>query len=185
MSSILVLSAHRTPDQSRINKAQVAALREVPGITVHELMREYPDYKIDVAREHELLKNHQHIVMMFPFFWYSSPAILKEWEDAVLTYGFAYGTNGTALQGKTLQVIVSTGGDEKAYTPEGYNRYPAKDQLLPFHAVANRTGMDWLEPLLIQGANNMTDEQVPHHVERTLALLKSQLSSRWLWATAL
>jgi len=53
--------------------------------------------------------------------------------------------------------------------------YPAKDQLLPFHAVANRTGMDWLEPMLIQGANNMTDEQVPHHVERTLELLKSQL----------
>lgn len=174
MSSILVLSAHRTPENSRINKAQVSTLRELPGVTVHELMREYPDYQIDVAREQTLLNAHQQIVMMFPFYWYTSPAILNEWQDAVLTYGFAYGTNGTALQGKSLQLVVSTGGDEKAYTSEGYNRYPAVDLLLPFHAVANRTGMDFLPPLLIQGANNMTDDQVPDHVARTVALLKSQ-----------
>lgn len=174
MSQILVLSAHRTPDNSRINQAQVAALRELPGITVHELMREYPDYQIDVAREQALLNAHQHIVMMFPFYWYSSPAILKEWQDAVLTYGFAYGSHGTALQGKSLQLIVSTGGDDKAYTSQGYNRYPALDLLQPFHAVANRTGMDFLPPMLIQGANNMTDDQVPDHVARTVSLLKSQ-----------
>jgi len=40
------------------------------------------------------------IVFHHPFYWYSSPAILKEWQDLVLEYGFAYGHEGTALRGK-------------------------------------------------------------------------------------
>ena len=39
MSRILVLTAHRTPDESRINKALIAALSPLPNVTVHELIR--------------------------------------------------------------------------------------------------------------------------------------------------
>lgn len=82
------------PDESRINRALIEAVRLLPNVTVHELIRAYPDYRIDVAREQALLESHDAVVMMFPFFWYSSPAILREWQDAVLTYGFAYGSEG-------------------------------------------------------------------------------------------
>ena len=122
MPRILVLTAHRTPDESRINKALIEAVRTLPNVTVHELIRAYPDYRIDVAREQELLQSHDAVVMLFPFYWYSSPAILSEWQDAVLTYGFAYGSEGTQLHGKPLQLVVSTGGDAQAYTAQGYNR---------------------------------------------------------------
>lgn len=113
MSRILVLAAHRFPDDSRINKALIEALRPLPNVTVHELMRVYPDYQIDVAREQELLQAHDVVVMLFPFYWYSSPAILSEWQDAVLTHGFAYGSEGTQLQGKPLQLVVSTGATRR------------------------------------------------------------------------
>ncbi|MFP3436113.1 NAD(P)H-dependent oxidoreductase, partial [Paraburkholderia sp. SIMBA_061] len=76
---ILALTAHRFPDDSRVNKALIEALNTLPKVTVHELMRTYPDYRIDVAREQELLQNHDAVVMLFPFYWYSSPAILSEW----------------------------------------------------------------------------------------------------------
>ena len=42
------------------------------------------------------------IVFQHPVYWYSSPAILKEYQDLVLEYGFAYGHDGHALDGKCL-----------------------------------------------------------------------------------
>ena len=81
MTKVLVLAAHRAPDESRINHAGVTALKSIAGVTVHELKREYPDHQIDVAREQALLLEHDAIVLMFPFWWYSSPAILKDWQD--------------------------------------------------------------------------------------------------------
>ncbi|CNJ11593.1 NAD(P)H dehydrogenase (Quinone) [Yersinia aldovae ATCC 35236] len=172
MSRILVLTAHRTPDESRINRRLIEALRPLPTVTVHELIREYPDFQIDVAREQELLESHDVIVMMFPFYWYSSPAILSEWQDAVLTYGFAYGSSGDKLQGKPLQLVVSTGGKAQDYTPQGYNRYPALDLLLPFHAMANLTGMDYLPPFLVQGANEMPEDTLDRYVQGVVGLVK-------------
>ncbi|MEB6337580.1 NAD(P)H-dependent oxidoreductase [Serratia rhizosphaerae] len=160
MSRILVLTAHRFPDESRVNRALIEAVRPLPGVTVHELMRSYPDYRIDVAHEQALLQSHDALVMMFPFYWYSSPAILSEWQDAVLTYGFAYGSRGTQLHGKPLQLVVSTGGDRQAYSAQGYNRYPAADLLLPFQAMANLTGMDYLPPHLVQGVNDLSDARL-------------------------
>ncbi|EKN3563841.1 NAD(P)H-dependent oxidoreductase [Yersinia enterocolitica] len=172
MPRILVLTAHRKPDNSRINHQLIEAIRPLPNVTVHELIREYPDFQIDVAREQELLESHDVIVMMFPFYWYSSPAILSEWQDAVLTYGFAYGSSGDKLRGKPLQLVVSTGGNEQAYSPQGYNRYPALDLLLPFHAMANMTGMDFLPPYLVQGANAMEEETLERYVQGVVGVMK-------------
>ena len=84
MKKVLVLAGHRYPDDSRVNRAAIEALKALPQVTVHELMREYPDFNIDVKREQALLLAHDAVVMLFPFWWYSSPAILKEWQDHVL-----------------------------------------------------------------------------------------------------
>ncbi|HEN3481355.1 TPA: NAD(P)H-dependent oxidoreductase [Yersinia enterocolitica] len=172
MPRILVLTAHRQPDESRINHRLIEAIRPLPNVTVHELIREYPDFQIAVAREQALLESHDVIVMMFPFYWYSSPAILSEWQDAVLTYGFAYGSSGDKLRGKPLQLVVSTGGKAQDYTPQGYNRYPALDLLLPFHAMANMTGMDYLPPFLVQGANEMSEDTLDRYVQGVVGLVK-------------
>ncbi|MGE4799655.1 NAD(P)H-dependent oxidoreductase [Yersinia hibernica] len=172
MSRVLVLTAHRKPDESRINHGLIEAVRVLPHVTVHELIREYPDFHIDVAREQELLAAHDVIVMMFPFYWYSSPAILSEWQDAVLTYGFAYGSRGDQLRGKSLQLVVSTGGKAQDYTPQGYNRYPALDLLLPFHAMANLTGMDFLPPFLLQGANAMEEDTLQQSIQSVVRMME-------------
>jgi glutathione-regulated potassium-efflux system ancillary protein KefG len=37
---------------------------------------------------------------MHLLYWYSTPAILKEWQDLVLEHVFAYGHEGTKLHGK-------------------------------------------------------------------------------------
>ena len=69
---------------------------------MHDLYEAYPDFDIDVRREQELLAAHEVIVLQHPFYWYSAPALLKEWQDLVLEHGWAYGSGGTALRGKAL-----------------------------------------------------------------------------------
>jgi glutathione-regulated potassium-efflux system ancillary protein KefG len=171
MKKALILSGHRYPERSRVNAAGLEALRALPNVTVHELTKAYPDFAIDVQREQRLLVEHDVVVMLFPFWWYSSPSILKEWQDQVLEYGFAYGSTGTALHGKPFMLMASTGGSPEAYSPEGYNRYPVEDLLLPFHAMANLTGMIWQEPALLMGANEISDEALDRGVNGWLTRL--------------
>lgn len=169
MKKVLVLAAHRYPDKSRISRAAIDAFSGLSDVTVNELTREYPDFRIDVEREQELLRSHDSVVLLFPFWWYSTPSILKEWQDQVLTYGFAYGSEGKALQGKTLLVMTSTGGSAQAYTAEGYNRYATDALLLPLQAMSNMTGMLWQKPALVQGANDITDAMIDEGVNDWLS----------------
>ena len=97
---ILVLFAHPVQHKSRVNKELVSAIQGIEGITFHNLYEDYPDFHIDVKREQELLLSHDIFVWQHPFYWYSAPAMLKEWIDLVLEHGFAYGRTGKALEGK-------------------------------------------------------------------------------------
>ncbi len=101
---ILVLLAHPAHRRSRANAALRDAAKAVEGVTLHDLYEAYPDFLIDVDHEQALLLRHDVIVFQHPVYWYSSPAILKEWQDLVLEHGFAYGRAGTALAGKALLV---------------------------------------------------------------------------------
>lgn len=162
---ILVLFAHPYPQLSRINRSMVDAIRDLPHVTVHDLYETYPDFHIDVKREQALLAANDVIVMQHPFYWYSCPALLKEWMDAVLEYGWAYGNGGTALQGKDLVQAVSTGGPGHAYREDGYNRYPMEDLLRPFERSATLCGMTYRPPFLIQGVRLKSQQEVEAHAE--------------------
>lgn len=77
-------------------------------MTVHDLYGTYPNFTIDVEKEQQLLLELERIVFQFPMYWYSSPALLKQWEDDVLALGWAYGTGGTKSYGKELLLAIST-----------------------------------------------------------------------------
>ena len=83
----------------------------------------------------------------------------------MLTYGFAYGHKGTALQHKELLVMTSTGGPHEAYTWGGANLYPLETLLSPFRAMANKTGMTWLDPVPLHGANEATQAVIDQGVK--------------------
>lgn len=95
MKRVLVLFAHPAVHKSRINRHLADAVRGLEQVTFHDLYEAYPDFLIDVPREQELLRSHDVIVVQHPFYWYSTPAIFKEWMDLVLEYGFAYGKGGS------------------------------------------------------------------------------------------
>jgi glutathione-regulated potassium-efflux system ancillary protein KefG len=119
---VLVLFAHPALERSRINRELLAAVRGRSGVTLHDLYEEYPDLQIDVQREQELLLAHDVVILQHPFFWYSAPAIVKEWQDLVLEHGWAYGSDGHALEGKITFNVLSAGGSQAAYQDAGFNR---------------------------------------------------------------
>jgi len=160
---ILVLFAHPAFQRSRVNRVLVAAARKAVGVTFHDLYEAYPDFDIDVAKEQELLLAHDFVVFQHPFFWYSTPAILKEWQDLVLEHGWAYGREGTALQGKTLFSVISTGGREEAYQHGGHNRFTMRELLAPIEQTARLCGMRFLPPFVAHGTHRMTPEQIEAH----------------------
>lgn len=84
-SNILLIYVHPEPRQSVANKALLNAVRDLENLTIHDLYAVYPDFFIDIHHEQALLCQHQVIVFQFPLQTYSCPALLKEWQDRVLT----------------------------------------------------------------------------------------------------
>lgn len=118
-----LLAAHPHWRESRVNRRLLEAARSVPGIDVQDLYGACPDYDIDVAAEQRRVAAAPMLVLLHPIQWYSMPALMKLWLDEVLTHGWAYGHRGTALQGKDLWLLATTGGPETSYHPQGYNRF--------------------------------------------------------------
>ncbi|MFP3600107.1 NAD(P)H-dependent oxidoreductase, partial [Chryseobacterium sp. SIMBA_029] len=76
----LVIVTHPDIEKSIINKRWIEELAKYPEkYTVHQLYKVYPDGKINVAREQELMESYDKIVFQFPFYWFSSPPMLKQW----------------------------------------------------------------------------------------------------------
>jgi len=156
----LVIVAHPDLAKSRHNRALTDAVAALPETTVHDLYATYPDEAIDAAAEQELLLSHERIVLQFPFYWYSTPSLLKKWQDQVLSFGWAYGPGGNRLNGKELMVATTTGGPEHAYVAGGYNRYTMSELLRPLQAMANLVGAKYLIPFVAHGNRCKAPEEL-------------------------
>jgi NAD(P)H dehydrogenase (quinone) len=100
------------------------------------------------------------LILQFPLWWFTMPAILKGWVDRVFAYGFAYGVGehsdshwgdrygeGT-LAGKRAMLVVTAGGWEDHYSPRGING-PIEDILFPInHGILHYPGYDVLPPFV-------------------------------------
>lgn len=158
MKKVLVILAHPNLQASRINKRWAEEIQKYDNVTLHDLYQTYPDGNINVEREQQLLLEHDRIVLQFPFYWYSSPALLKQWQDVVLSYGFAYGSTGTKLHGKELLIAVSSGGGPDEYQAGGRNQYTLSELLRPFQATSNLIGTRYLPIFNLGDVYQATDE---------------------------
>lgn len=129
----LVIVAHPNLGNSRANASRLAELEDVGNVTVHDLYQAYPDFDIDVAREQQLLREHDTVILQFPLYWYNVTSLLKAWFDAVLAYGFAFTFDGSAseLRGKKAWLAVTAGSTPDTYTAEGLARRPLDEYLAP------------------------------------------------------
>lgn len=171
--NVLILFAHPSQHRSEVNLPLARVSRSLENVTLVDLYAEYPDYCIDIEREQQRLREHDVIVFMFPLYWYSTPAILKEWQDLVLEYGFAYGHDGKELHGKRLLCAITAGGTENAYRASGYNHYSIRELLRPIEQTATLCGMIYLPPYALFGSRTaVEDDKVEEHVERWRQILE-------------
>ncbi|MFI6285803.1 NAD(P)H oxidoreductase [Streptomyces sp. NPDC051018] len=59
------------------------------------------------------------IVVVFPVWWFSLPAVLKGWIDRVWNYGFAYGRSKPRLAGKRMLWLGLAGYSGEAFAKKG------------------------------------------------------------------
>ncbi|WP_036819048.1 NAD(P)H-dependent oxidoreductase, partial [Photobacterium sanctipauli] len=176
---ILILFAHPSPSRSEANLPLFKSSRGLPGVTVVDLYHEYPTLHINIDREQKRLLDHDVIVFMFPMYWYSTPAILKEWQDLVLEYGFAYGKDGTALNGKTFLCALTAGGTQAAYHADGHNNYTVRELLHPIEQTANLIGMHYLAPFVLFDSRTAKEQKrVEQHTKDWRQLLDALRDDR-------
>jgi glutathione-regulated potassium-efflux system ancillary protein KefG len=128
-------------------------------ITFHDLYEHYPGFDIAMEAEQRLLTEHDVIIWQHPFYWYSAPALMKQWIDIVLDFGWAYGPGGTALTGKYALNVITAGGPRQAYSKEGYNRFAIRELISPFDQTAALCRMTYLPPFVLHGTHRLSAEE--------------------------
>ena len=180
MARLIVYYAHPGHKHSHVNRHMAQAAGELPGITCVDLYRDYPRFDIDAGIEQRRLLEHDVILFQFPVFWYSSPAMIKEWQDLVLEHGFAYGEGGDKLAGKCLMLALTAAGPAEAYTPTGYQHYPLRTFLTPLEQTARLCRMRFLAPYVLYASLKAPSEQrVAPHVEGYRELLGALRDDRY------
>ncbi len=130
--------------------------------------RENPDYLVyaleqrlgvkkqsiaaDIQAELDKLLWADLLILNFPIFWFSAPAMLKGWIDRVLVSGVCYGGkrfyDQGGLAGKRALVTVTLGGREHMFG-EGAVHGPLEDMLRPIlRGTLAYVGYDVLAPFV-------------------------------------
>jgi glutathione-regulated potassium-efflux system ancillary protein KefG len=180
MAKVIVYYAHPGHRFSSANKAMLAEAKKIPGISLVDLYAEYPRFDINIDREQRRLLDHDVVVFQFPMFWYSTPSLLKEWQDLVLEHGFAYGAGGDRLEGKTMLLAVTAAGDHEAYTEQGYQHYPIRTFLTPLERTARLCHMKFSAPYVLYGSLRAPEDgRLLSHVRGYRTLLEALRDDRY------
>lgn len=157
----LILVFHPALARSKANAALATAAAALPDTDVVDMQALYPDGVVDADREVMRLLAADRIVLQFPIYWYSTPPLLKAWQDAVLTrmYYIAYETEGRRLKGTPILVVATAGNQPEAYSPTGRNLFPLETLLSPLQATAYRCGLPWASPFLVYRSGALTDAE--------------------------
>ncbi|MEU1319163.1 NAD(P)H-dependent oxidoreductase [Streptomyces tibetensis] len=135
-------------------KPQAAQLRAVEEGTLDTAVRGHLDRLLAA----DLL------VLSFPLWWFSLPAVLKGWVDRVFVmggvFGGAHGLFGAAaLAGKRAMLLVTTGGSGEAFRPGGAFG-PMDDFLFHIHrGMLEFVGYQVLDPVITYGPARLTEQE--------------------------
>ncbi|MET8006981.1 NAD(P)H-dependent oxidoreductase [Nonomuraea glycinis] len=119
----------------------------------------------DIVAEQEKLRWSDAVILQFPMWWFSVPALLKGWIDRVFTFEFAHGPavpppySEGALGGRRALISVTIGAREPSFSDRGIHGqlehvlYPLQHGLFWF------TGMAPLEPFAVYDTIDVPQER--------------------------
>lgn len=123
----------------------------------------------DIAAEMQKLAWCDAMILQFPLWWFSVPAILKGWVDRVFAMGRIYGggkwyDNGV-FAGKRAMLSLTTGGPDSIYAETGLNGN-IHEILFPInHGILRFTGFDVLPPFIAWAPVRASDERRREYLE--------------------
>lgn len=144
--STLLVSAH--PDPNSLTQHVVRQLEEAlraggaDGVEVADLAQEQFDPRFtlddrrsyseptyfpdDVATEQRRLERATDVVLVFPVYWWSMPALLKGWIDRVFVNGWAFEATEAGINRKLqrlrIHLVPIAGDDAGVYERHGYEQ---------------------------------------------------------------
>ena len=125
----------------------------------------------DVAAEVAKLEAADLLILQFPMWWFSMPAMLKGWIDRVFVYGRIYRSkmryDAGYFRGRRALVSTTTGAPAETHGPDGRN---ADIELLlwPLHFTLFYVGYDVLPPFVAPGVEGGLAYSAPEEVARRL-----------------
>jgi glutathione-regulated potassium-efflux system ancillary protein KefG len=163
MSKTTILLFHPDLSRSNANTALARAAAKLPDVEIVDMQSVYPngiDLHRDAEGEAARLLAADRIVFQFPLQWYSTPPLLKAWQDAVLTRMFYmhYEAEGRVFEGTELLLAVTLGNSADAYRPGGSNMFEIDALFAPLRATANRCGLTWSSPFVLYEAHTLSPE---------------------------
>lgn len=172
MKTVVIMS-HPNLVDSRLNKALYNAALGIESVSVRhiEALYGYDTRAIDVGNESEIIKNAERIVFQFPMFWLSTPPMMKAYIDAVFTHCHQAGL----LEGKQLQIAVTTGSPSSEYSKHGHISFTINEILTPLSVAADYCSMTFGRIFVAGGAIDMSDEETAAHAQRYAKLLVDEL----------
>jgi NAD(P)H dehydrogenase (quinone) len=138
----LIVAAHPDPDSLTLALARRLA-EDLPPAELADLAAEGFDprfraadrhsyrvageYPADVASEQRRLDAAEHLVLVFPVYWWSMPALLKGWIDRVFVNGWAFEIDPAdgmrrKLGGLTVHLVPIAGDSAGVYDRHGYEQ---------------------------------------------------------------
>ena len=111
---------------------------------VRVLVQQQTEGTFDIAIEQAAIDAAESVVMHFPIYWYSMPAMLKWWVDSVFTFGWAFDENGGCMQEKPFLSSVTTGSSLESYSPDGSNLRSLSSYLHHVERTAEYAGFNYL-----------------------------------------
>ena len=151
---VLVVSGHPDSKNSIATKTIMEEVgKALPGTELLYLDTTYPDFKIDADKERQRVRNVDIIVLQYPIYWYTPPAIMKRWQEEVFVFGFAHDAEGGLLGGKKLLLSMTSGAPESHYRLGGRMNYPMEVFQIPLQQFAALCGMDFAGTVYTGGYN--------------------------------
>lgn len=125
----------------------------------------------DVIAEQESLDRADALVMVYPVYWWTMPALMKGWIDRVFTNGWAYEEDGASPTVKKLQhlpvhLVALPGASDVTYARHGY--FEAMQKQID-HGIFDYCGAPVIRHELLFGvAGDAMDQQLEN--ARTIGL---------------
>ncbi len=153
----LVLVAHPQVDDSATQEFLKTSADYLPEVIWHPIDALYQSGHFDQQREQQLLWQFDRIIFQFPMYWYSAPASLKQYMDDVFTRNYVIAKQH--LKGTELGLAISLGDAVSDFQAGGREKFTISELMRPFEAFANKAGMVYLKPFIINQFGYLTPAQ--------------------------